>query len=368
MPEKIVGNFSVKHLSILDETGRVDTTLEPKLSTSQLKKMFENMLLMREFDQRSLNMQRQGRMGTYAPALGQEAVNIGTAAALEPTDWAVPSFREHGVMLSRGIKPSTFFLFFMGSEEGNRYPRKLHTLPFAVPCASQILHAVGIGMAAKIKKDKVAIAVYFGDGATSEGDFHEGMNFAGVYQTPTVFICQNNEWAISTPRKDQTKSATLAQKALAYGFEGMQVDGNDILGVYQSCKTALEKARSGQGPQLLEYLTYRLGIHTTADDPTRYRDEKECEAWKKRDPIDRFEKYLVAKKVIQPGERQELVKQISEYLKKESEKAEAICQNLTPDEMFTYMYENFPEILKPQREEALAQNNNSPVIKGVSHG
>lgn len=353
MPQSTIGQFEVRGLSILDCEGRADAALEPTLSASQLKQMFERMLLTREFDMRSISMQRQGRMGTYAPSLGQEAINVGTATAMEKTDWAVPSFREQGVYLSRGIKASTLFLFFMGTEEGNRLPRKFHTLPYCIPCATQILHAVGIAMAAKIKKDPVAVVTYFGDGATSEGDFHEGLNFAGVYQTPNVFVCQNNQWAISTPRLSQTRSESLAQKAIAYGFSGMQIDGNDILGVYHATAEALKKARNGGGPSLLECLTYRLGVHTTADDPSRYRSESVTEEWKKRDPIDRFEKYLLAKGILQAGDREKTTQAIAEKLKQEVAEAEEICRSLSPDEMFTYMYTRMPEILRGQLEEAL---------------
>lgn len=346
---------AVSPLSILDPEGRADPQLEPNLAPAQLKKMFEELLRVREFDARAVGLQRQGRMGTYAPSTGQEAVQIGSAAALTAGDWVAPSFREQGVLLSRGVKPTTMFLFFMGAEEGNRLPRKLRSLPYCVPCATQVLHAVGIAMAAKFKKDPVAVAAYFGDGATSEGDFHEGLNFAGVYQTPNVFICQNNQWAISTPRAIQTRSETLAQKALAYGFSGLQVDGNDVLAVYRATAEAAVRARAGGGPTLIECLTYRLGVHTTSDDPSRYRDEAEVRAWQAKDPLDRFEKYLLNKGILVAGDRARLVAELGERLKAAAEEAEEICRNLSPDEMFTYIYADIPEFLKPQREDVLAQ-------------
>lgn len=353
--------------SILDPEGRVDPQREPALSPALLKKLFEDMLLIREFDARAIGMQRQGRMGTYAPTTGQEAVQIGSAAALEAGDWVAPSFREMGVLLHRGVKPSTMFLYFLGSEEGNRLPRKLRSLPYCVPCATQVLHAVGIAMAAKYKKDPIAVATYFGDGATSEGDFHEGLNFAGVYQTPNLFICQNNQWAISTPRAMQTRSETIAQKALAYGFSGVQVDGNDVLAVYHATSEAAKRAREGGGPTLIECLTYRLGVHTTSDDPSRYRDESEVKAWQAKDPIDRFEKYLIAKGLLATGDRARLETELGERLKAAAEEAEAICRNLSPDEMFTYMYADIPECLKAQREDVLAQTV-SLEPSGRAHG
>ena len=356
MTKRNLENQGNPSLSILDPEGRADSQREPKLSPAQLKTMFEAMLLVREFDTRAIGMQRQGRMGTYAPSTGQEAVQIGSAMALDAGDWVAPSFREQGVLLHRGVKLSTLFLFFMGSEEGNRLPRKLHSLPYCVPCASQILHAVGIAMAAKYKRDPIVVAAYFGDGATSEGDFHEGLNFAGVYQTPNIFICQNNQWAISTPRAMQTRSDTLAQKAQAYGFSGLQVDGNDVLAVYQATSDAAHLARQGGGPTLLECLTYRLGVHTTSDDPSRYRDASEVQPWLSKDPLDRFEKYLVAKKILLAGERQRLCEEIGEKIKSAAAEAEEICRNLSPDEMFTYMFAELPPYLKEQREEVLAQS------------
>ncbi|MFO1463759.1 MAG: pyruvate dehydrogenase (acetyl-transferring) E1 component subunit alpha [bacterium] len=343
-------------LSILDPQGNADPALDPGLPAAKLKKIFEDMLLVREFDTRAIAMQRQGRLGTYAPSTGQEAVTVASAAALEARDWVFPSFREQGVLLSRGVKATTMFLFFMGTEEGNRLPRKLRTLPYCVPCATQILHAVGVGMAAKLKKDPVAVATYFGDGATSEGDFHEGLNFAGVYQSPNLFICQNNQWAISTPRSAQTRSETIAQKAQAYGFQGLQVDGNDALAVYRGVSELADRARSGGGPALLECLTYRLGVHTTSDDPSRYREEAEVEAWRGKDPIDRLEKYLLAKGLIGAEDRERITAEHGERLKAAANEAEEICRNLSPDEMFTYMYARLPEFLKPQREEVLAQS------------
>lgn len=354
MPRIVQEKFSVEGLSILDPEGRADPELEPKIPVARLKQIFQDMLLAREFDARAIAMQRQGRMGTYAPATGQEAVSVTVTAALEAGDWMAPSFREQGMFLARGVKLSTLFLFFMGSEEGNRLPRRLRTLPVAVPCATQVLHAVGLAMAAKYKKDPAVVAAFFGDGSTSEGDFHEALNFAGIYQTPNIFVCQNNQWAISTTRESQTRSATLAQKAIAYGFPGLQVDGNDVLALYVATQEAAEQARKGGGPTLLECLTYRLGVHTTSDDPTRYRREDEVEAWQSKDPILRFEKYLLTKGILQEGDRQRLVAEIGEKLKAAAAEAEEICQTLGPDEMFTYMYAELPEFLKAEREEALS--------------
>lgn len=365
MPKKTLYTYRVERLAILNEKGQADPLLEPKISPEKLKKMFKDMLLVRQFDLRAISMQRQGRMGPYAAAHGQEAIHIGSTGPLEKSDWAVPCFREQGVYLTRGITPKLLLLYFMGSEEGNRFPKELHTLPFCVPCGSQILHAVGIGMAAKIKNDPIAVTTFFGDGSTSEGDFHEGLNFASVFRTPTVFVCQNNQWAISTPLKKQTHSPTLAQKAIAYGMDGLQVDGNDVLAVYVAMKEALHRARQGRGPTLLECLTYRVGAHTTSDDPGRYRSEEEVKTWLQKDPIDRFEKYLLNKGILQEGERKNIELNLAEYLKAEADAAEEITGQLTPDEMFNYLYQNFPDILKPQLNEVweqYAQKNQDEVV------
>jgi pyruvate dehydrogenase E1 component alpha subunit len=368
MPRQKMGSYSIETLSILGEDGSVaDENLVPALSSSQLRKIFEEMLTIREFDERGIALQRQGRMGTFAPTTGQEAVQIGAAAALQAGDWVAPSFREQGVYLARGVKPSTLFMFFMGTEEGNRLPRRLRTLPVCVPCATQMTHAVGIAMAAKLKKDPVAVAAFFGEGATSEGDFHEAMNFAGVYQTPNVFICQNNQWAISTPRAIQTHSETIAQKAIAYDIRGIQLDGNDVLAVYAATQEALNRARTLGGPSLLECLTYRMGIHTTSDDPSRYRSADETLPWRKKDPIDRFEKYLLDRGILREGERERMTETIEERLKAEVVLAEELTQNLSPDEMFTYMYAQMPEFLRGQMAEALQERNDS-AKNGRAHG
>jgi len=353
MAKKTIKQNSITRLSILNHKGEVDQALEPQLAPQKLKKMFEDMLRMREFDARAIAMQRQGRMGTYAATTGQEATNIGSASALRTQDWAVPSFREQGVYLSRGIPARTLFLFYMGTEEGNRIPKSTHTLPFCIPCASQVLHAVGIGMAANIKKEDCGVVTYFGDGATSEGDLHEAMNFASVFQTPVVFLCQNNQWAISTPLSQQSHSATLAQRALAYDMPGVQVDGNDVLAVYQATHNALNQARGGGGPSFLECINYRICAHTTSDDPSRYRSEEEVKSWQKRDPLNRFEKYLLNKRVLQEGDKERMQKRIAEEMKNQAAEAETIIQRLSPDEIFSYLFQNMPEVLKGAREELL---------------
>lgn len=250
------------------------------------------MRLAREFDKKLFNLQRSGKIGTYAQVEGEEASEIGSAFALQDDDWFVPSFRETGVYLVRGANRSKLVQAWNGDVRALKDDDSHNNLPPSIPIASQLPHAAGIAWASKLKDENAATIVYFGDGATSEGDFHEALNFAGTQNLPVVFWCQNNQWAISTPREKQTKSETLAQKGHAYGVDCVQVDGNDVLGTYKVAKEALEKARVGGGPTLVESVTYRLGDHTTSDDSGRYRDEDEVDEWRQRDPIHRLKEYF----------------------------------------------------------------------------
>ena len=296
MPRKKINIADkVEYLSILDEKGQLDKKLEPDIPEELLFRIHRTMLLARKFDERLVNLQRQGRIGTFPPITGQEAAHLGTAAVLRPSDWMVPAFRETAAEIWRGRPLENIIIYNNGFNEGAYIPEEMNNLPISIPVGSQILHAVGLAWAAKYrKKDDVAMA-FFGDGATSEGDFHEGLNFAAVFQTPAIFVCQNNHWAISIPLSRQTRSKTLAQKALAYGLPGIQVDGNDILAVYAAANEAVERARAGDGPTFIECVTYRLMMHTTADDPKRYRSDEEVEKWRKKDPLPRFQNYLKEK-------------------------------------------------------------------------
>ncbi|MFC1822390.1 pyruvate dehydrogenase (acetyl-transferring) E1 component subunit alpha [Thermodesulfobacteriota bacterium] len=350
--KKITLPYHVEYLSILDEKGQLDKKLEPDIPADLLLKLYRAMLLGRRFDERLLNLQRQGRVGTFAPITGQEASQVGAVSVLRPTDWMTPSFRETAAEIWRGKKMETVILSYGGYNEAALIDEPRNDLPVAIPVGSQILHAVGLAWAMKYrKKDDVAMA-FFGDGATSEGDFHEGLNFAGVYQVPAVFVCQNNQWAISVPRSRQTHSKTLAQKALAYGIPGIQVDGNDILAVYIAAKEAVDRARSGKGPSMIECVTYRMMMHTTADDPKRYRTEKEVESWKKRDPLTRFEKYLTDKGLLSSKEVETLEAEIQEEIQAAVDRAEEQMKNFTdPLLMFEHTYAEMPPYLKEQREE-----------------
>ena len=353
MPLHTIEEFKISYMQILDEKGNVDASLEPDLSEKDLLKLHRYMTLSRMVDSRMLNLQRQGRLGTLPACTGQEASFCAPVLAIRDTDWFVGSYRELGGRLMRGEPIINLFHLYNGFEEGSFNPGSKRTLPISIVLASQLPHAVGLAYGSRLMGEKDIVAlVLFGDGATSEGDFHEALNFAGVLNAPVIFLCQNNQLAISTPRKMQTKSATIAQKAIAYGIPGIQVDGNDPLAVYKSVKDAVDRARNQEGPTLIEAFTYRMLMHTTADDPTRYREDAEVEKWKKKDPLKRFNLYLTQKK-IWDTERQktleeELKQQIDQTVKQfESE------NKFKPDAPFDHIFGQPFYTLEEQRQEFL---------------
>lgn len=278
-------------LQVIDASGNLVDD-DPGLNPDLYQLMYRNMVLSRELDRRMLSLQRQGRIGTYAMLEGQEAVQIGSALALQPNDFVFPSYREHGVQVTRGLPIEVLLAYWKGLPNARWDIEKYRTGIVTVPIASQLPHAVGYSYVTKMRGEDTVTVTYFGDGATSEVDFHSGMNFAGVWKTPTVFICANNLYAISVPYEKQTAAPTIAQKARAYGFEGIRVDGMDPIAVYLATRLAARRARQGSGPTLIEAMTYRYGPHATADDPTLYRTDAEVEAWKAKDPIDRIRKFL----------------------------------------------------------------------------
>ena len=340
-------------LQILNEHGNItNEKLVPKLTQQQLLKMYEFMLQGRTFDETALKLQREGRMLTFAAGIGQEAATVGTAFALEKNDWMFPSFRENSAYMVRGMPPELLYQYWAGDERGNKIPDTLNCFTVSVPVSTQIPHAVGVAWAMKLKKEKNMVMVYFGDGATSKGDFHEGMNFAGVFKVPCVFVCQNNQWAISLPRSRQTASDTLAQKAFAYGFDGVLVDGNDVLAVYAATKAAVDKARKGGGPTFVECFTYRLADHTTADDAARYRTAEEIAEWKRKDPIDRFEKYLFAVGILTEKIKTEIWEKVEKRISDAVRKMEAAAA-ASPEDIFNFTYEEMPWFLKEQMNEMM---------------
>ena len=341
---------------VLDEDGEVVGDV-PDLDEETFVGMYRAMRLARHFDGRAVSLQRQGRMGTYPPLSGQEGAQIGSAFALAENDWIVPSYREHGAAVVRGVPLKKTLLYWMGHEDGNAVPEDANVFPVAVPIASQVPHATGAAWASKLQGDDDVFLCYFGDGATSEGDFHEGLNFAGVFDTPTVFFCNNNQWAISVPRERQTRSATLAQKAAAYGFDGVQVDGMDPLAVYSVTEAAVEKARNPPDgrlrPTMIEAIQYRFGAHTTADDPTVYRDDDEVEEWKRKDPIPRLEAFLRSEGILDDDRVAEIEASVEKQVADAIDAAESVPRP-APRELFEHAYEELPPELEAQYEEFVA--------------
>jgi pyruvate dehydrogenase E1 component alpha subunit len=337
---------------ILDADGCVVSgATVPDLDEEELAAMYAEMVVSRHLDERLVSLQRQGRLGTYAPLAGQEGAQVGSTHALADDDWIVDQYREHGAVVVRGIEPE-YLLYWMGHEVGNEWLADRHVLPLNISIGSHVPHATGMALAAKLRGDDGVVCCHFGDGATSEGDFHEGLNVAGTFDVPALFFCNNNQWAISVPREAQTASATIAQKAEAYGFTGVQVDGMDPLAVYAVTEAARAKARDpGEGerrPTLVEAVCYRYGAHTTADDPSAYRDDEEVDAWRERDPIDRLETFLRDRGLLDDDR----VTEIRDAARAEVARLVdgAAGYDPDPDQLFENAYETTPRRLREQRQ------------------
>lgn len=338
-----------KMFQILKPDGTLQPDGKPPIDDKETLSLYRKMIFIRLADQKGLMLQRQGRFGTYAPIWGQEACQVGSTYCLQKGDWVFPAFREIGATLMMGVPLKNFFLYWMGNEMGSYAPEGINLFPVSIPVGTHIPHAVGTAWAAKIKGDKIITMTFFGDGATSKGDFHEAMNFAGVFKTPTVFFCQNNQFAISVPRSKQTASKTIAQKAIAYGFDGIQVDGNDLFAVITASRAAVEKARSGGGPTLIEGVTFRFGPHTTADDPTKYRAEEEIEPWKPRDPLIRLKSYLKGKGLWTEEVEQRMTEEAQKEIDQAVIDAEAYPKP-EPEDIFKYTFAEMTPQLKEQQE------------------
>lgn len=354
MPETPIQSFTINRLSILDPQGRADLSLLPDLSDEEMVQMYEHLVLTRNFDRMALKLQREGRIGTYPSGLGQEAAQVGSAFALKRSDWIFPSFRELGVFLSMGYPLEKVFQYWAGDERGVSCSPDLNIFPICIAVGTHVPHAVGAALACRFKGTQEVAVAYFGDGATSKGDFHEGMNMAGVYRAPVIFICQNNQWAISIPRKGQTASRTLAQKALAYGIHGIQVDGNDVLAVYRATAMARIRALNGEGPTFIECETYRISDHTTADDARRYRDPAEIEPWKSRDPILRMRLFLESRNLWSQQRQQELEAAHAELLDGAVRRFETLPA-AEPGEILTHTLHQ----LSPRQQEELKELKNA---------
>lgn len=348
--------MTVELLQVIKPTGDYVEEIEPDISKDELRRLYRLMILIRNLDIRGLQLQRQGRIGFFIGSLGQEACQVGSAYALKPEDWVFPAYREIGAGLLRGVTLKQVMDQYFANAEDLEKGRQLTNLygvksvnfvAGSAPIATQVPHAVGTALAAKIRGDPVVTLVYFGDGATSENDFHVGMNFAGVFKTPTIFFCQNNHWAISVPVEKQTGTETIAIKAKAYGFEGIRVDGNDILAVYRTTKEAVEKARKGGGPTLIEAVTYRMGPHSSSDDPTRYRTKEELEEWQRRDPITRFRRYLEKKKIWSETDEKKAQEDANKQIDEAIASAEKIPRPAL-ETLFTDVYADMPWHLEEQ--------------------
>ena len=300
-------------IQILDDHGTIhDVPGYPidDLDADDFKALYRHMVVARRVDKQAINLQRQGQLGVYASLLGQEAAQVGGAYALQPQDWVFPSYREMGTALVRGVNPGQILHLFRGTWLSNHNPYDTNFGLLSIPIGTQALHAAGFAMAARFDAKDLVVMAYFGDGATSEGDPHEALNFAAVYDAPCVFFVQNNQYAISTPLSEQTKAPTIAHKAVGYGMPGYRCDGNDVLASYAVTRQAVERARRGEGPSLIEAVTYRMEAHTTADDPTRYRTPEEMAEWQRRDPIARFETFMRAEGLLDDDIKAEIDEEV----------------------------------------------------------
>ncbi len=347
---RVVAEFQIQLMRYLDAQGQIVQEL-PSFAqdTDELLRMFGAMLRARTFDAKAINLQRTGKLGTYAPCLGQEATHVGVAAALTPEDSVAIVYREIGTLFWRGVKMLDVLLYWGGDERGNDFAGPKHDFPWCVPIATQTLHAAGSAMAFKVRKEPRVALAYIGDGGTSEGSFYEAMNLAGAKQLPIVFMIVNNKWAISVPIEEQTAAQTLAQKAVAAGIPGMQVDGNDAIAVRECVARAAAKARNGGGPTVIEALSYRLSDHTTADDASRYRQESEvAEAWKV-EPLIRLRKLLVARGALDEQREQALKAEYSREVEAAVQEYLATPKQST-DSMFDYLFANPPAHIDEQKE------------------
>jgi pyruvate dehydrogenase E1 component alpha subunit len=352
MPSKAFEG-TVDYLQVLDENGIANASLiPPELDDAKLTEMLKYMIFTRALDAKMLSLQRQGIVTTYAPLVGEEATQIGSAMAMRKQDFFVPTFRQHGVFLVRGYPLDQFFIYWRGFEDGSKRPEEVNGACVAVPVATQMPHATGMAFALKYTGRDAAVISYVGDGGTSEGDFYEALNFAGVWKAPLVAVIENNQWAISVPRSRQTAALTLAQKGIAVGIRCVQVDGNDVIAVYKATKEAIENAKDG--PTLIECVTYRMSMHTTADDPTRYRTDADVAEWAKKDPIDRLRKYLVGKGVWNDSAEQQLADGQRDLINQALESAKTFKPD--PKGVFDTVYSYMPGTLKEEFDDAVSSD------------
>ena len=348
MPLKTVATLAVQRLEILAADGTVDAKLMPKVKDDLLLKMYRLMFQIRAFDERAILLQRSGRLGTYPMITGQEATQCIPPLALKSTDWVVPTYRGGGVYFARGMQMRHALLYWAGDDRGTHFPDGNNDMIFSIPVGTHLTQVAGLAWGEKFKKKGGVALTYCGDGTSSKGDLHEALTFAGQFKLPAIYVIENNGWAISVPRSRQAASQTLAQKAWGYGVAGLQVDGNDALAVYSAVTDAVARARRGEGATVIECETYRMSHHTTADDASRYRSDKDVEAWRKKDPIVRFKKFLTARKLWSDAKEKDLTEQTKAWIDGEV-KAYEETPPPNPLDMFANNYERATWPLVEQR-------------------
>lgn len=342
----------VIHRLINADGDPVRDTQAKHFDRAMLASLYEWMVFTRVFDEKAIALQRTGRLGTYASSLGQEAVAVGAADGMQPDDILVPSFREHGAQLRRGIAPESLLLFWGGDERGSSDPNCARDFPVCITVGAHALHAAGAALGLKLRKETAAVLCVLGDGATSKGDFYEALNIAGVWQLPVVFLVNNNQWAISVPVNQQTAAATLAQKSVAAGIRGSRVDGNDVMAVRAVVASELNRARDGDGPALVEALTYRLADHTTVDDASRYRtDDEVSERWQ-FDPVARVRAHLTRYHEWSGSDEDKMIRRCADTIDAAAEKYLASSPQ-APEALFEHLYSRLPDDLKGQRDEVV---------------
>lgn len=350
----IIARFEIEYLQYLNAEGQAVAELPPLArERERLVKLYQLMSLVRVFDSKAIALQRTGKLGTYASCLGHEAAHVGIGAAMQKADIFAPMYREYGTQIYRGVKPREILLYWGGDERGNNYANAPHDYAWSVPISTQCLHAAGAAMALKIRGEAQAAVCVCGDGGSSKADFYGAVNVAGAQQLPLVLVVVNNQWAISVPRHLQSGAQTLAQKAIAGGIEGIQVDGNDLFAVHQAMDTALKRARAGQGATVVEMVTYRLSDHTTADDARRYRDDAELEQARAKEPLIRLRHYLTEQGWWDEAQEEAWLKAAKAQIDVEVE-AYLSTPRQPIGAMFDYVYADIPDELAAQRAAAIA--------------
>lgn len=352
---KTVAEFSIEYLQFIDENSKLTQPLPESINNETLLALYKEMTLVRTLDTKAVNLQRTGKMGTFPSSQGQEAIGVGVGFAMKKEDIFCPYYRDQGALIQRGIKISEILSYWGGDERGSDFSNNKEDLPYCVPIAGQCLHATGVAFATKYRQEQRATVTTIGEGGTSKGDFYEAINLAGTWKLPVVFVVNNNQWAISVNRQNQTGCSTVAQKAIAAGIKGIQVDGNDVVAVTYAIKQALEKARTDNEPTLIEAISYRLCDHTTADDASRYRPAEEHKAAWKQEPIARLGYYLESEGLWSREQEAQLQQECSETI----EKAVSVYLNQAPQQktdFIDFLFAELPESLIEQRDQIIEKS------------